>query len=140
MTHLLDVNMLLACAWESHGQHVQARTWLERQESFATCPISALGFLRVSLSPAFRASYADALAALRDIIDRKGSVFLSDDAAPIGLPAVSHHADITDAYLVTLAKAHGGKLATLDDALCAKAWAKNIAVNPLPRSIRSRTD
>lgn len=139
MTHLLDVNMLLACAWESHGQHVHARTWLERQKSFATCPISQLGFLRVSLSPAFRANHADALAALKDIIDRKEALFLSDDAAPAGLPAVSHHADITDAYLVTLARSHGAKLATLDDALCAKAWAKDIAVNPLPRSIRSRT-
>ena len=132
--------MLLACAWESHGQHVHARTWLERQKSFATCPISQLGFLRVSLSPAFRANHADALAALKDIIDRKEALFLSDDAAPTGLPAVSHHADITDAYLVTLARARGAKLATLDDALCAKAWAKDIAVNPFPRSIRSRTD
>lgn len=140
MTHLLDVNMLLACAWESHGQHVHARTWLERQKSFATCPISQLGFLRVSLSPAFRANHADALSALKDIIDREEALFLSDDAAPAGLPAVSHHADITDAYLVTLARSHGAKLATLDDALCAKAWAKDTAVNPLPRSIRSRTD
>jgi len=139
MTHLLDVNMLLACAWESHGQHVQARTWLERQKSFATCPISELGFLRVSMSPAFRATHADALAALRDITDRKEALFLPDDAAPTGLPAVSHHADITDAYLVTLAKAHGGKLATLDDALCTKAWAQDIAVNPLPPTPRSRT-
>jgi hypothetical protein len=140
MTHLLDVNLLLACAWESHGHHVAARTWLERQKSFATCPISQLGFLRVSLSPGFRATHADALAALRDIIDRKQALFLPDDAAPAGLPAVSHHADMTDAYLVTLARAHGCRLATLDEALCTKAWAKDIAVNPLPRNIRSRTD
>lgn len=33
--------------------------------------------------------------------------------------------------LVTLAKAHGLKLATLDGSLCGKAWAKAIAENPL---------
>lgn len=65
MSHLLDVNLLLACAWQSHAEHAKARAWLERQKSFATCPISQLGFLRVSLSPGYRASFADALAALR---------------------------------------------------------------------------
>lgn len=139
MIPLLDANLLLACAWESHAQHAHARTWLERQRRFATCPITQLGFLRVSLSPAFRATHADALTALKDIIDRQGAVFLPDDAAPVGLPSVSHHADITDAYLVALARAHACKLATLDESLCAKAWAKDVAVNPLLRSTGSRT-
>ena len=40
---------------------------------------------------------------------------------------------MTDAYLVTLARAHKHKLklATLDDTLCGKPWAKGIAENPL---------
>lgn len=121
MSHLLDVNLLLACAWQSHAEHTKARTWLERQKRFATCPISQLGFLRVSLSPRYRASFADALAALEDITPRKRAEFLADDLPTANLPAVTSHADMTDAYLVALAKAHKRKLATLDAAPCGKA-------------------
>ena len=39
--------------------------------------------------------------------------------------------DTTDAHLVTLAKRHGLKLATLDEALLAKPWAAGVAENPL---------
>jgi hypothetical protein len=46
---------------------------------------------------------------------------------------VSSHADVTDAYLVTLAKTHGLRLATLDQILCAKPWARGVAENPLAR-------
>ena len=131
MSHLLDVNFLLACAWKSHAAHAQASAWLARQKTFATCPISQLGFMRVSLSPGYRATYADALAALEEITGRAGAEFVADDAAPAKLPAVTSHADITDAYLVTLAKAHKLRLATLDEVLCGKSWAKGIAENPL---------
>ena len=39
---------------------------------------------------------------------------------------VTSYADITHGYLVALAKAHGLKLATLDDALCRIQWATAI--------------
>jgi toxin-antitoxin system PIN domain toxin len=129
--YLLDVNVLLACGWRSHAQHSKASAWLDRQRTFATCPIAQLGFLRVSLSPGFRATYEDALAALQDLTLRRGSAFIADDLHPDVIPAVSSHADVTDAYLVTLAKAHGLRLATLDESLCAKSWALGIAENPL---------
>ncbi len=131
MSHLLDVNFLLACAWQSHADHAQARAWLEAQTRFATCPISQLGFLRVSLSPGYRASFADALAALEDITTRKGAQFIADDQPGAKVPPVTSYSDMTDAYLVALAKAHGRKLATLDGPLCGKAWAKGVAENPL---------
>lgn len=131
MSHLLDVNFLLACAWQSHANHAKARTWLEAQTSFATCPISQLGFLRVSLSPGYRASFADALAALEDITERKGAQFIADDLPGGNAHPVASYSDMTDAYLVALAKAHGLKLATLDGGLCDRAWAKGVAENPL---------
>lgn len=131
MSHLLDVNFLLACAWQSHADHAKARAWLETQPSFATCPISQLGFLRVSLSPGYRAGFADALAALEDITTRKGAQFIADDLPGEKVPPVTSYSDMTDAYLVALAKAHGLKLATLDGPLCGKAWAKGVAENPL---------
>ena len=131
MSHLLDVNLLLACAWQSHADHSKARAWLEKQKGFATCPLTQLGFLRVSLSPGFRADFANALSALDDIITRPGAEFIDDDLPPAKIPAVTSHADVTDAYLVALAKAHKLKLATLDAALCGRSWAKGVAVNPL---------
>ncbi len=131
MSHLLDVNFLLACAWQSHASHVKARAWLEAQTSFTTCPISQLGFLRVSMSPGYRASFMDALAALEDITARMGAQFIADDLAGAKAPPVTSYSDMTDAYLVVLAKAHSLKLATLDGPLCGKAWAKGIAENPL---------
>ncbi len=138
MSHLLDVNFLLACAWQSHTNHREARSWLERQRTFATCPITQLGFLRVSLSPGYRASAPDALAALEDITRRKGAHFLAEGLPVDRLPGIESHSDSTDAYLVTLARHHHLKLATLDAALCRKPWAKGIATNPL-RDLRPST-
>lgn len=131
MSHLLDVNFLLACAWQSHANHAKARAWLEARTSFATCPITQLGFLRVSLSPGYRASFADAMAALEDITKRKEAKFIADDLPGAKVPPVTSFSDMTDAYLVALAKKHGLKLATLDDHLCGRPWAKGNAENPL---------
>jgi len=131
MSHLLDVNLLLACGWRSHKDHTAARDWLSRQQSFATCPISQLGFLRVSMSPAYRASFADAQTALTGITTMRQAQFIRDDLPTDKLPGLGSHADVTDAYLVELARAYSLKLATLDKALCQKSWAAGVAENPL---------
>jgi predicted nucleic acid-binding protein len=91
------VNFLLACGWSSQARHTAARAWLEARASFTTSPLSEPGFIRVSMTPADRASFADAQSAL----------------------------------LVGLARAHGLKMAALDDALCGKPWAADAAENPL---------
>jgi predicted nucleic acid-binding protein len=131
MSHLLDVSLLLASAWRSHAQHRAARGWLEAQSTFTTCALAELGFIRVSLTPGFRASLEDAQAALADIVNRPQARFIADDIRASRLPVISNHAEVTDAYLVELARAHRLQLATLDDALCARPWAAGIAVNPL---------
>jgi toxin-antitoxin system PIN domain toxin len=132
MSHLLDVNFLLACGWRSHVQHAAARAWLERQSAFTTCPLTELGFIRVSLSPGYRAALADAQAALADITLKRQARFVPDGLPAAKLPAALHtHAEVSDAYLVELARAHGLKLATLDDDLCKKPWAAGVAENPL---------
>ena len=128
MSHLLDATFLLACAWRSHTNHREARSWLERQRTFAPCPITQLGFLRVSLSPGDRASAPDALAELNDITRRKGAHFLTEGFPVERLPGIESH---SDAYLVSLARHHLLKLVTLDTALCRKPWAMGIAKNPI---------
>ena len=131
MSHLLDVNILLACGWRTHAQHTAARAWLERQSAFVTSPLSELGFIRVSMSPGYRASFSDAQAALANITSRRQARWVSADLPCARLPAVASHAEVTDAYLVALARANGLKLATLDDGLCRKPWANGVAENLL---------
>ncbi len=131
MSYLLDVNLLLACGWRSHPKHRAARAWLEALRSFTLCPLTELGFIRVSLTPGFRATFTDAQAALADITSRPRARFVDANISASRLPTVASHADVTDAYLVELARAHSLKLATLDDDLSRKPWAKGLAVNPL---------
>jgi len=50
MKHLLDVNVLLAAIWQRHPDFPKADAWLIGRQ-VATCPLSELGFLRVSTAP-----------------------------------------------------------------------------------------
>ncbi len=130
MSHLLDVNFLIACGWESHAEYIRASRWLSRAKSFATCPISEMGFLRVSLSAAFGASFEDAMAALDAIACMRTHRFLRDATRAQSLPPVSTSKDVTDAHLVGLARRYRLKLATFDAALCDKEWARGVAEDP----------
>ena len=131
MSHLLDVNLLLACAWSGHADHAQANRWLDSVSSFATAPLTQMGFLRVSMSPAYGASFADARTALTAILQMKSHRFLTDATQVDSLPTISTSKDVTDAHLVRLAASHKIKLATLDGNLCQKPWSVGIAENPL---------
>ena len=131
MSHLLDVNLLLACAWSGHADHVRANRWVNSMAEFATAPVAQMGFLRVSLSPAYGATFGDAQTALRAILQLESHRFLTDAVAADSLPTLANGKEVTDAHLVRLAASHGLKLATLDGSLCKKAWAAGIAENPL---------
>jgi len=50
MRYLLDVNALIAVIWRNHPDHSKADVWLEGKD-LATCPLSELGFLRISTNP-----------------------------------------------------------------------------------------
>lgn len=131
MSHLLDVNFLLACAWSRHADHVRANRWLNSTRAFATAPITQMGFLRVSMSTAYGATFADARTALTAILQMQSHRFLSDATQAGALPTLSTGKDVTDAHLVQLAASHGLRFATLDRDLCKKPWSTGIAENPL---------
>ena len=96
-----------------------------------------MGFLRVSMSAAYGAGYEEARASLQAIVDLRKHRLVTDKITAANLPdALMSRHDVTDAHYVALAKAHHLKLATLDDALCAQAWAQGVAENPLIRSRR----
>ena len=45
-----DVNVLIALAWPLHVHHEIAHAWFERvgQQSWSTCPLTPLTFVRIS--------------------------------------------------------------------------------------------
>lgn len=47
---LLDVNALVALAWDSHIHHARMRAWFATNSpaGWATCPVTESGFVRVS--------------------------------------------------------------------------------------------
>lgn len=124
MTFLLDLNLLLALAWPSHVHHDVAHGWFESEDSprWATCPLTQLGFIRLSSNPLFTTDAVTPDAALEMLgvmTARDEHVFWSDDldciasGLPVGL-RISGHRQVTDAYLFSLARARSGCLATLD--------------------------
>jgi len=131
MSVLPDINILLAYGWQQHPLHASCSEWLDGLAGFALCPITELGFLRVSMSPAFRASYEGASSVLDSLAQRAGVAHLACDLSVGGMPQVSRYKDTTDAYLVHLARHHSYRFATLDEGILSKAWATGTAYNPL---------
>ena len=113
MKHLLDVNVLLASVWTTHPQHATATAWLPGKEVVA-CPISELGFLRISThKKAFNYSMDDARTGLEKFLSERNAARIPDDLPALASkPATSEQ--VTDHYLADLAVKHGLKLATLD--------------------------
>jgi predicted nucleic acid-binding protein len=70
---------------------------------------------------------------LEQLTRLNGARFLADTLPGTALSGLQGAAEVTDAYLVALARANSVRLATLDDGLCGKSWAAGIAVNPLKR-------
>jgi predicted nucleic acid-binding protein len=127
----LDVNVLLGCGWKSHADNSTLLGWLLQANDWATCPLTESGFVRISMTIAYQATFDDARKSLATLRALRGHRFLSDDVEAALLPVLSSYKDTTDAHLVILAKRHRLKLATLDGALIAKPWAAGIAENPL---------
>ena len=131
--YLLDTNVLIALAWPNHVHHSEALRWFSRKRAhgFRTCPLTQCGFVRISSNPAFTRNAvtpAEALQVFERIVMLPGHQFWQDDLSlPQALasptPIVGHR-QVTDAYLVSLAEAHGGILATLDRGVAVFAAAR----------------
>jgi len=86
---LLDVNLVLASRWTTHSDHLAARAWIDSADEFYTCAITELGFLRISLSAAYEASWNEAQEALEKLHARPGHRFLPDDVDGAASPETS---------------------------------------------------
>ncbi len=131
MNALVDINLLLAVGWESHEHHREAKAWLTGVKRFATCAITELGFLRVSMSPGYRAEFSSAVAVMAAIRKLNSAVFLAGDISIEQLPVLPRYQETTDAWLVALARQHNLQFATLDEALIRQTWARGVAFNPI---------
>lgn len=123
MTFLLDVNLLMALLWENHEQHAVDRNWFRGVTAFATCPLVQLGFGRVSSHPilGYGMIPEQAFTVLRHMLSDPRHHFVPDDLSCddriVRTDLMRGSNQITDRYLVAMARQHGLILATLDKAL-----------------------
>ena len=88
MTVLLDANVLMALLIDDHVHHQAAENWFAGMtRGFATCPITQRSLMRLLI--------------------REGQ----------SAQGIVGHRQVTDAHLAQLARAHGSRLATFDQAL-----------------------
>ena len=131
MTYLLDVNVLIALIDPLHISHDAAHDWFAEHGAagWATCPLTENGVIRIVGSPKYPnspgspAAVAAIVAQLRLLA---GHVFWPDDISLVGNDNVDPariltSAQVTDSYLLALAVAHGGRLATFDRRLSVSA-------------------
>lgn len=121
---LLDVNVLIALIDPAHIRHDHAHEWFaaEGKQAWATCPLTENGVLRIvgcaryPNSPGTPAAVAELLAVFRAL---PGHEFWPDDitlfeSGLVDTGRLLDSSQTTDTYLLALASAHGGKLATFD--------------------------
>jgi toxin-antitoxin system PIN domain toxin len=120
---LLDVNVLVALFHPDHIYHDAAHEWFgaNRIRGWATCPLTENGLLRILANSATSGDHhspeslrgrLDTLCSSEDHVFWSDNVSLRDDQL-FSLSAVSHR-QISDIYLLGLAVANGGRLATFD--------------------------
>jgi toxin-antitoxin system PIN domain toxin len=131
VTFLLDVNVLIALIDPTHISHDAAHDWFDAEghDRWATCPFVENGVMRIVANPRYQntpGSPAVVASVLRDFKKQLGHVFWPDDislltAAHIDPDHLLSCGQITDTYLLALAVAHGGQLASLDHRLSVSA-------------------
>jgi len=120
MSYLLDVSALIALLWDNHVHNERVTRW-QSTARLAVCPITEIGFLRISTQPSFGATIADAKKMLRDWKATQKPAFVPCDIEALEMDEPKTGTKFTDFYLATLAAKHGMKLATLDESIGHKA-------------------
>jgi toxin-antitoxin system PIN domain toxin len=119
---LLDGNLLVALAINTHEFHHRAQRWFDSQiEPFATCAITEGTLLRVHMKVAQDTSAAAAWSILEAIHNMPEHIFWNDSFSyrEIAFANIGGSKQVTDAWLAELARRNSGQLATLDVALAA---------------------
>ena len=123
MTSLLDVNALLSLLDANHEHHAAITGWLHthRDDSWASCPITQNGYVRIVTQDAYPNSLSIDIAVetLSNAVSTPTHVFLADDISILNRELFEHrhirgNKQITDVYLYALAVSHNARFVTLD--------------------------
>jgi toxin-antitoxin system PIN domain toxin len=117
--YLLDANVLIALATPEHSLNARAVEWFVKGHRFATCAITQGALFRFHLRAGVDATAESAKAPLESIAALPRHEFWPDDASYLEMSTtgIAGHRQVTDAYLVLLARKRGASLATMDQAL-----------------------
>ena len=129
--YLLDVNILIALLDPDHVHHERAHQWFAQtaHRAWASCPITEAAVPRILGNPRYpnaRGTPAAIMPYLRNLCAHPGHAFWHDDISildpnRIDATRLLDFGQITDTYLLALAVAHEGKLATFDRRLVTNA-------------------
>ncbi len=120
---LLDVNVLLALLDRDHIEHASARAWLTQEivTGWASCPLTQNGFVRVISQPRYPGAISPTAGAERlgRATATRHHEFWSCDLSVLDEDIFDRtrlHGprQVTDAYLLALAVARGGRFVTFD--------------------------
>ena len=127
---LLDVNVLVALLDADHLHHRRATQWLAEHiaSGWASCAITQNGCVRIMSQPAYPNALptAQVAARLAEACQARHHLFLPASASLLD-PALFDtgqllgHRQVTDAWLLGLAVAHGLRLVSFDSALPLRA-------------------
>lgn len=130
MSVLLDVNVLVALIDPGHVFHDVAHEWFgARKTSWATCPLTENGIIRVISNPRYPnaiGTTAEAARLVRGLCALPGHEFWPDSMSLLSpevcdLSRLTTSGQVSDSYLLALTVANGGRLATFDQRLVTAA-------------------
>ena len=128
---LLDINVLVALFDPDHVHHELAHDWFadHHADGWASCPMTQNGLVRVLSNPRY-GSPAASLRTVRDAVKQflsnedhefwPDDISLADDTI-FNVTSMVGHRQITDVYLLGLARKRNGHLVTLDRSIPVRA-------------------
>jgi uncharacterized protein len=138
---LLDVNVLVALLVPTHEHHALARRWVTSigsVDGWATCPLTELGVIRVCaqlpLGGRPPRATVDALLQLR--VSSSGHLFWADVVSPatmLELREAVTARQVTDRYLLGLARRYNGQVVTCDHGLAVAGGSDVVDLLASPR-------
>jgi uncharacterized protein len=128
---LLDVNVLIALLDRRHVHHEPAHGWfaMAQADGWATCPLTQNAVLRILGQPRYPNSPgppAVVAPLVAELIRHPQHQFWPDSLSLVDHSAVTtsrllEASHLTDTYLLALAAAHSGRLASFDNRLSCAA-------------------
>lgn len=133
--------MLVALLWPTHEHHIRVQDWfsLNQKSGWATCPLTQAAVVRILSNPAFSRdalSVQQALSLLEVNLKHPTHRFWRDDISIIEALSpfkkrLTGHQQLTDAYLMGLARHHKGSFATMDRAVMTLAMEAERQIMPV---------